>query len=146
MLSVNRLDGKKNDVSNFGNEKKRKEKIWTKLKSGLYGWKTVTGNCKPTSSNSSSNNKNTQSKSQQSPKPKSRKSANKSLSNWLITTRGSGAEGGKNDGVHASETYCSKENKHTENNQILAGKLNTSEPLVKGQCPEDRELEGTDRV
>jgi hypothetical protein len=98
----------------------------------------VTGDCKPTSANSSSNNKNTQSKSQQS--------ANKSLSKWLLTTRVSGAEGGENDGVHASETYCSKENKHTENNQILAGKLNTSELLVKGQRPEDRELEGMDRV
>ena len=42
-LATNRLDGQRKDVSNFGNEKNRKQKIWTELKSGLYGWKTVTG-------------------------------------------------------------------------------------------------------
>jgi hypothetical protein len=45
----------------------------------------------------------------------------------------SGLEGGKNIGLHAIETYCSKENKRTENNQILVGKLNISEQLVKGR-------------
>ena len=145
------LGVQKNLVPVNGPKKRVKRKCWTRLKSGLFGWKTMTEDNTQKSDVEKPNKIHTQSEHSCPPNNlKPQHCPNKSVKNltfskWLLTAN-QNEGGGKNrdNWVHASEKSFLENDSSIETTELLAGKIQPSKS-VKGHRPADREKEGKKR-